>query len=287
MNAAVTKTGTYTFEIPAGLIKSVDDEEFAGQTFTFNVKEAVVEPERFTVTAALDPTVEGDVTEIKSIRVEAGQGPSLAELPTGWTLTNEAGNEFTMNIEWLYDYETILITVNPAITEAGTYTLTIPAGSLKTEDGKECEAAKFSWTIAGSIKDDNTIALIESAYELLGFEGVGYPAAAPREALKAAIAAAEEKPDTEAGTALQAAIDAYYATTEVVLPEGDKVYSLTMVAKNGNKFYLNYTGSDIAIVARTTDEELPNSAKFAAEDNGDGTISLTASTLFTTASMPV
>ncbi|MBQ8695509.1 MAG: Ig-like domain-containing protein [Bacteroidaceae bacterium] len=123
-------------------------------------------------------------------------------------------------------------------------------------------------------KDDNTIALIESANELLAIEGVGYPATTPREALKAAIAAAEEKPDTEAGTALQAAIDAYYATTDVVLPEGDKVYSLKMVAKNGNKFYLNYTGSDIAMVARTTDEELPNSAKFAAEDNGDGTISL-------------
>ena len=123
-------------------------------------------------------------------------------------------------------------------------------------------------------KDDNTIALIESANEILAIEGVGYPATTPREALKAAIAAAEEKPDTEAGTALQAAIDAYYATTDVVLPEGDKVYSLTMVTKNGNKFYLNYTGSDIAMVARTTDEELPNSAKFAAEDNGDGTVSL-------------
>ena len=123
-------------------------------------------------------------------------------------------------------------------------------------------------------KDDNTIALIESAYELLAIEGVGYPAVAPREALEEAIEIAEEMPDTEAGTALQAAIDAYYATTDVVLPEGGKVYSLTMVAKNGNKFYLNYTGSDIAMVARTTDEELPNSAKFAAEDNGDGTISL-------------
>ena len=43
MNAAVTKTGTYTFEIPAGVIKSVDGEEFAGQTFTFNVEEPVVD----------------------------------------------------------------------------------------------------------------------------------------------------------------------------------------------------------------------------------------------------
>ena len=52
-----------------------------------------------------------------------------------------------MKIEWLYDYETILIMFNPAIEEAGTYTLNIPAGSLKTDDGKECEAATFEFTV--------------------------------------------------------------------------------------------------------------------------------------------
>ena len=128
-------------------------------TSAFSIEEVVAtEPEpsveTFAVTADLFPTVEGDVTEIKGIRVEAGQGPALANLPTEWTLTNEAGDEFTMNIEWLYDYETILIMVNPAITEAGTYTLTIPAGSLKTDDGKECEAAEFSWTIAGAVVEE-------------------------------------------------------------------------------------------------------------------------------------
>jgi sialidase-1 len=35
----------------------------------------------------------------------------------------------------------------PTITEAGTYTLTVPAGSLTTDTGKEVEAATFSWTI--------------------------------------------------------------------------------------------------------------------------------------------
>jgi hypothetical protein len=80
-------------------------------------------------------------------------------------------------------------------------------------------------------------------------------------------------PDAAAAAPLQAAIDAYYATTDVVLPEGGKFYTITMVAKNGNKFYLNYTGSDIAMVARG-EEELPNTAKFVCEDNGDGTVTL-------------
>ena len=46
-----------------------------------------------------------------------------------------------------------------------------------------------------------------------------------------------------------------------------------MVAKNGNRFYLNYTGSDIAMAARG-DEELPERAQFLCEENGDGTVSL-------------
>jgi hypothetical protein len=46
-----------------------------------------------------------------------------------------------------------------------------------------------------------------------------------------------------------------------------------MVAKNGNRFYLNYTGNDIAMVARG-EEELPESAQYLCEENGDGTVSL-------------
>ena len=76
-----------------------------------------------------------------------------------------------MNIQWLYDYETVLIMIEP-ITEAGTYTLTIPAGSLKTDDGKECEAATFSWTIEETITDgiDSVDADAENAviYDLTG-----------------------------------------------------------------------------------------------------------------------
>ena len=39
MNATISNPGTYTFEIPAGLIKATDGEEYAGGTFTFTVVE--------------------------------------------------------------------------------------------------------------------------------------------------------------------------------------------------------------------------------------------------------
>ncbi|MBO5920773.1 MAG: family 20 glycosylhydrolase [Bacteroidaceae bacterium] len=121
---------------------------------------------------------------------------------------------------------------------------------------------------------DATIAMVAEAKSLLKLKGVGYPATEPRETLKAAIAVAEENPTESAGSVLEAAIEAYLGTTDVQLPADGEKYTLTMVAKNGNRFYLNYTGDDIAMVARG-DEELPESAQFLCKDNGDGTVTLT------------
>ena len=109
--------------------------------------EEPVAPETFALEASIFPAVEGELKEIKGIRVDANQGASLSEIPTEWTFTDEKGNSYEMNIQWLYDYESIIIMFKDSITKAGTYTLTIPEGSLTTDDGKICEAATFSWTI--------------------------------------------------------------------------------------------------------------------------------------------
>lgn len=124
------------------------------------------------------------------------------------------------------------------------------------------------------LPSDATKAMILEAKEILKLSGVGYPTDAPRAVLEAEIKLAESNPTESAGVKLGTAIDNYLNTTEVALPEGGKKYTLTMVAKNGNRFYLNYTGSDIAIVARG-EEELPETAQFLCADNGDGTVSLT------------
>ena len=121
---------------------------------------------------------------------------------------------------------------------------------------------------------DATIAMVAEAKSLLKLKGVGYPATEPREVLAAAIAVAEENPTESAGSVLEAAIEAYLGTTDVQLPADGEKYTLTMVAKNGNRFYLNYTGDDIAMTARG-EEELPESAQFLCKDNGDGTVTLT------------
>ena len=143
----------------------------------------------------------------------------------------------------------------------------ITNGKYTVLKGKEPEAQPDQ-------PSDATIALIAEAKSILKQKGVGYPDAAPREVLQTAIDAAEENPTETAGIALEAAIEAYLGTADVVLPTDGEKYTITMVAKNGSRFYLNYTGGDIAMVARG-EEELPESAQFLCKENGDGTVTLT------------
>ena len=121
--------------------------------------------------------------------------------------------------------------------------------------------------------DANTAAAIEKAESALAMTGVGYPKAdsKTRTALVAMIEEAKAA-TTDYSAKLKTALNNFYCETSVTLPETGKAYTFTMVALNGKMFYLKYTGEDIAIVPRT-DEALPDSAKFKATDNGDGTFS--------------
>ena len=119
-----------------------------------------------------------------------------------------------------------------------------------------------------------TIALIAEAKEFLKLKGVGYPTDEPRVTLKAAIATAEDNPTENAGATLEVELEKYLTSNDVVLPAGGNRYTITMVAKSGTRYYLNYTGKDIAVVKREEGNELPESAIFTCEDNNDGTVTL-------------
>lgn len=151
-----------------------------------------------------------------------------------------------------------------------TFVLTDVEGKNAIEDLIYSPSKSFSFE---SEEAEDALALISEAKELLKHTGVGYPASAPRATLETAINEAEADPVSADCNALQSAIDTYIATTDVELPTDGKKYTISMVAKNGNRFYLNYTGSDIALVSRT-DEPLPESAHFRCQDNGNGTVTL-------------
>ena len=115
---------------------------------------------------------------------------------------------------------------------------------------------------------DATLALIVEAKDVLTIEGLGYPADAPRATLQAAIEAAEAAPTAEAGTVLEAAIAAYYAATEIVLPEAGKTYTFTAIGTDVELYLYNNNGT--LDVAENVGEDLPETAHFVCEigDNG-------------------
>ena len=119
--------------------------------------------------------------------------------------------------------------------------------------------------------------LIVKAQQLLSLEGVGYPKADDegRDALAEAIATAEsEEPSAATITALQSAIETYCSITDVELPVAGKAYTITVVAKSGRKYYLNYATEGLQIIERAENAQLPLTALFGSEANENGGISL-------------
>ena len=170
-----------------------------------------------------------------------------------------------------FDFNAVELTLAQEITAGGTYKIVIPENYIVSASGTYNPELTLTYTIEGEVSEE-VLALIAKAEAALEKVGVGYPkeASAGRNNLVAAVANVKETASQENVDALNAALNAYYGETNIALPENGKAYTFTMVAKNGNKFYLNYTGSDIAMVA-ATGEELPASAKFFATENSNGT----------------
>lgn len=100
-----------------------------------------------------------------------------------------------------------------------------------------------------------TVAFVAQANEMLALVGVGYPNEAPRAALKEVLDVVAAAPTLANKAILEEALATYAASTDVQMPEIGKKYCFTMVAKSGNKFYLNYTdnartgeGKDVAMI---------------------------------------
>ncbi|MBQ3554919.1 MAG: discoidin domain-containing protein, partial [Bacteroidales bacterium] len=119
-------------------------------------------------------------------------------------------------------------------------------------------------------ESDDTKALIEDAKAVLEKEGLGYPktTATSRTTLNNAIDKAEANPYEGAATALQQAIDAYYASTDIELPVNEGVYSF--IAGHDTKYYLYNNNGTLAIASYSEGTtELPETAKFICEVEGD------------------
>lgn len=111
---------------------------------------------------------------------------------------------------------------------------------------------------------DETLALIETAKDILDGVGVGYPAEAPRQALREAIATAEANPNAAAATPLQTAINAYYASTDIVRPTSGATYAFVAVNTSVKLYFYNNNGT-LSLASYTDGMELPETAHFTCE----------------------
>lgn len=142
-----------------------DGAELPEAEFTFNVTGKEIPTFKIeSVTPA-----EGVVTEIRQIVVVPAVS-SLAALPNNWTLTNENGEAIAFSIDWGIEmFRDIILTFSEPIKNAGTYTLTIPEGSIYDDNGAAVVATEYKWTItATSIDDINAQDGKMTIYDLTG-----------------------------------------------------------------------------------------------------------------------
>ena len=132
--------GAYTYTIPAGMVKSVGGEEFAGQTFTFTVVEAF-ELVDFTVIG------EEEWTAVQFTFTKAVSAIDLSKL-TLWNLTYTDKFALKNEVTFSDDKKTVTVEFENAITATpGWYEWSAGAGAFTSEDGVENDYAYLGFEI--------------------------------------------------------------------------------------------------------------------------------------------
>ena len=120
--------GEWSYTIPAGCIKSTTGEEFAEQTFTFNIASSM-EIESVSPTESVTTLDKIEITFPKPIAsVETSK---LSILDSYWTPVANFKNEVTYSD----DRKTVTLELDAPITTPGTYNLDIYQGVFQSEDG--------------------------------------------------------------------------------------------------------------------------------------------------------
>ena len=137
--------------------------------------------------------------------------------------------------------------------------------------GTHTNGSNYSNVYYINIVELNVEQIITTAQTLISKTGVGYPAenSTARTTLQSAINAAEADPNSENGMALQNAIDAYYASTDVEMPTAGTLYSF-IVGHGNSKYYIYNNNGTLAIASYTEGTTvLPATAKFLCEVSGN------------------
>ena len=120
--------GQWSYTVPAGCIKSVDGEEFAEQTFTFNIASAM-DIESVSPSKAVTELNKIEVTFPKPIASVATS--KMALLDNSWMPVSYFKSEVTYSD----DRKTVTLELETPITTPGRYNLDLYQGVFLSEDG--------------------------------------------------------------------------------------------------------------------------------------------------------
>lgn len=297
LNEPLTTDGTYTITIPAGTVKSTEGFYNPELTYTVHVKSSLQ-------VVSINPEP-GNVEEIPTeITLSFEKGIQLTGSDTIYIYKN--GEEHDLYKATVSEGRTeLILSEGIGYLDDGKYEIIIPQNFVSDRIGtKFNNTITLTYTIGATGEGDNNeggdgnegggddnegedthpevSAVMQNAIDLVEKIGqVGYP----QEDSQAAVALkAITTPSEEEGAAtptdedIQSAIDAFYAETNVALPEAGKLYRIIGVnhpsaeEATPSKLYLSYDDSKVSI----TDNSL-KAAEFEAQRNEDGTVSFKTS----------
>ena len=140
----INTPGLWSYTIPAGCIKSVDNEEFAEQTFTFKVVSPLaiesISPDYYNGTTKLEKI---EITFDKAINKVEMPASGLVVVDNYWTPVANVKKEVTFSD----DRKTVILELETPVTTPGTYNLDIDQGIFNSEDGGTNEYTSLAFNV--------------------------------------------------------------------------------------------------------------------------------------------
>ncbi len=167
-DTSISTPGTYKFTFPEGAFRVGPNNQLSEPIeVTYTISDDVVEEEG---EWTFYPAESSTISSLEEIRIQYSTGLEIADGKEDQiTLTSTNGDTYTSNdftIETIYNG--ILITLNEEITEAGTYTLSAPAGTFllgqtkKESDDFSISYIVVSYTVTFSPEDGETLEIIDT-----------------------------------------------------------------------------------------------------------------------------
>ena len=137
----ITEAGTYAISVPAGAFSTADGRTNEAFTTMFTITEPAGPADTFVYTSVV-PADGSEVAELSSITVTYPQWVCDYINETPFNVVDAESNVVTTaSLTYNDNWEDVVIVLEEPITAEGTYTITVPAGYIYSNEGYDPSAA--------------------------------------------------------------------------------------------------------------------------------------------------